>query len=133
MNARILHYAARRSVGFTPVIPSPQSPEFAALVDERVVLIERACLVADVVEVLGTLPDPADMTVICAAYRAGCADVALGPVMPRILRREWRAMADSEVTDELNKRASRLVAEDWIPQYVLAREIAIAQTGVRHG
>lgn len=133
MTAPLPHRVARRPVNFTPVIPSPQSPEFAALVDERVALIERACLIADVVEVLGALVDPADMTVICAAYRAGCADVALGPVMPRILSREWREMADKEVTDELNKRAARLVADDWIPGYVTAREIAIAQMEVAHG
>ncbi|QDX22154.1 hypothetical protein FP568_13395 [Pandoraea pnomenusa] len=133
MNAPLPHRAARRPASFKPVIPSPQSPEFAALVSERVSLIKRACLIADVVEVLGALPDPADMTVICAAYRAGCPDVALGPVLPRILEREWRQLADSEITAELNKHASGLVADDWIPGYVTAREIAIAQMEVRHG
>lgn len=106
--------------------------EFREQVDARASLIERACLISDVTEVLGALALPEDMTVICAAFRSGYPD-ALGPVLLRMIRREWRELADVEITRELNDVERGVAAPDAIPSYVLAREVAIAQMGVKHG
>lgn len=106
--------------------------EFREQVDARASLIERACLIADVTEVLGSLPDPADMTVICAAFRSGYPDV-LGPVLVRMLRCEWRELADVEITRELNDVERGVAAPDSIPSYVLARTVAISQMEASHG
>ncbi len=120
--------ACRYPLGAASAAAHPQ--EFEAQVAERASLIERACLIADVTEVLGALPDPADMTVICAAFRSGYPD-ALGPVLVRILRKEWRELADVEITRELNDVERGVATADSIPDYVLARTVAIAQMGVR--
>lgn len=70
--------------------------DFDAAVEARLSMIERAALPEDVTDVLGALALPEDVTVICAAFRSGAADVALGPVLTRIFRREWRETAEIE-------------------------------------
>ncbi|MEF3068011.1 hypothetical protein [Pandoraea apista] len=106
--------------------------EFDAAVEARLSLIERAALPEDITDVLGALALPEDVTVICAAFRSGYPD-ALGPVLVRMLRREWRELADVEITRELNDIERGVAAPDAIPSYVLARTVAIAQMGVKHG
>lgn len=105
--------------------------DFDAAVAARASLIERAALPSDITEVLGALVLPEDVAVICAAFRSGAADLALGPVLVRILRREWRDQAEIEcirlaeaaVTPGL--RVSDITAKD------LQRAAVIAQMGVK--
>lgn len=107
--------------------------DFDGAVTARASLIERAALPEDINDVLGGLAKPEDVTVICAAFRAGCADQALGPVLVRILRREWRETAEIEClrVAESSVRVGFSVAD--ISQADLKRAAAIAQMGVKHG
>lgn len=132
MNAPLPFTATHRRFPLGSAKAAAHPEEFEAQVSERAALIERACLISDVTEVLGALVQPEDVTVICAAFRSGYPD-ALGPVLLRILRREWRELADVEITRELNDVERGVAAPDAIPSYVLARTVAIAQMGVRHG
>lgn len=107
--------------------------DFDAAVTARASLIERAALPEDITDVLGGLAKPEDVTVISAAFRAGCADQALGPVLTNILRREWRETAEIEClrVAESSVRVGFSVAD--ISQADLKRAAAIAQMGVKHG
>ncbi|ALS63599.1 hypothetical protein [Pandoraea apista] len=132
MTAPLPFTAAHRRFPLGSAKAAAHPEEFREQVDARASLIERACLISDVTEALGSLALPEDMTVICAAFRSGYPD-ALGPVLVRMLRREWRELADVEITRELNDVERGVAAPDAIPSYVLAREVAIAQMGGCHG
>ncbi|VVE00100.1 hypothetical protein PIN31115_02058 [Pandoraea iniqua] len=106
--------------------------DFDAAVTARASLIERAALPSDITEVLGALVLPEDVTVICAAFRSGAADLALGPVLVRILRREWHDQAEIECIRLAETCLSpgdsmRVTAKD------LQRAAVIAQMGGKHG
>lgn len=107
--------------------------DFDAAVEARLSLIERAALPEDITEVLGSLALPEDVTVICDAFRAGCADQALGPVLTRILRREWRETAEIECLRLAEAAVTVGFSVADITHADLKRAVVIRGMGVKHG
>lgn len=107
--------------------------EFDAAVEARASMIERAALPSDVIDALGALVQPEDVTVICAAFRSGCAEQALGPVLTKILRREWRDTAEIECLRLAETAETVGVSVASITQSDMKRATVIRDMGGRHG
>lgn len=105
--------------------------DFDASVESRASLIERAAIAEDITEALPGLTQPEDVTVIAAAFRSGAADVALGPVLVRILRREWRDMAEHECLRVAEAALDGKFSVSDITTKDLKRAAVIRDMGVR--
>lgn len=107
--------------------------DFDASVESRASLIERAAIAEDITEALPGLTQPEDVTVIASAFRCGAADAALGPVLVRILRREWRDMAEHECLRVAEAALDGKFSVSDITAKDLKRAAVIRDMGVRHG